>query len=222
MRRFILKAKLIKLLISTFFIFCFLLPTLAQTEDIKGNSNYGITLSFPWINYYNYVNYYQNQSKRTFGFFGLGFSGYYKKDLKKVSVNFSFTEDLSSPVSLTNFSKKDFNTSIGCSYFEILFHKPFNENLFLVLGGNITNYNFRLNSTIDSIASYKKTDQTLGLSAGIEYRFNKYYSVAGMYRPTLASFETDGKYRHLINFEFRIDLDFKRKKTNSGESISHL
>lgn len=212
MRRFNFILKLIKLLVTICFVFCFLLPVHGQTEDLKVNSNYGITFSFPWINYYSYVNYYQNQSKRTFGFFGLGLSGYYKKDLKKISVNFSFTEDLSSPIAVSNFSKKDLKTSIGCSYFEILLHKPLHENLNVVLGGNITNYNFRLTSTIDSVASYKKSDQTLGLSAGVEYRFNKYYSVAAIYRPAIASFETDGKYRHLINFDFRIDLDFKRKK----------
>ena len=201
-----------KLFVSIFFVFCFLLPTHAQTEGSTSNSNYGITFSFPWVNYYNYVDYYKNQSKKTFGFFGLGLSGYYKKDLKKISVNFSFTEDLSSPIAKTNFSKKDFKTSIGCTYFEILFHKPIAENFNFIGGGNITNYNYRLTSSVDSVASYKKSDQTLGLSIGAEYRFNKYYSVAAMYRPALASFETDEKYRHLINFEFRIDLDFKKKK----------
>jgi hypothetical protein len=74
------------------------------------------------------------------------------------------------------------------------------------------NYNFRVESTLDSIKSYKKTDQTLGLSIGVEYRFNNYFSVAGMYRPNLISLETDEKYRHLINIELRIDLDFKKKK----------
>ncbi len=212
MRRFNFTIKLIKLFVSICFIFCFLLPLSAQTEGSGNNSYYGVTFSFPWVNYYNYVDYYKNQSKRTFGFFGLGISGYYKKELKKVSVNLSITEDLSSPVGLSNFSKKDFKTSIGCSYFEILFHKPIVENLNIIAGGNITNYNYRLSSTVDSVSSYKKSDQTLGLSVGVEYRFNKYYSVAGMYRPALASFEADNKYRHLINFEFRIDLDFKRKK----------
>ena len=187
------------------------MPTHSQTEGSTSNSNYGITFSFPWVNYYNYVDYYKNQSKKTFGFFGLGLSGYYKKDLKKISVNFSFTEDLSSPIAKTNFSKKDFKTSIGCSYFEILYLKPIAENFNIVAGGNITNYNYRLTSTVDSVSSYKKSDQTIGLSIGAEYRFNKYYSVSAMYRPALASFETDGKYRHLINFEFRIDLDFKKK-----------
>lgn len=200
-----------KLLVSIFFVFGFLLPGHAQTESATSNSNYGITFSFPWVNYYNYVDYHKAQSNRTFGFFGLGLSGYYKKDSKKISVNFSFTEDLSSPIAKTNFSKKDFKTSIGCSYFEILFHKGFAENFNFVGGGNITSYNYRLTSNVDSVSSYKKSDQTIGLSIGVEYRFNKHYSVAAMYRPALASFETDEKYRHLINFEFRIDLDFKKK-----------
>lgn len=192
-------------------IFTFLLPCNSQTEAEKSNSNYGITFSFPWINYYNYVDYHKNSSQRTFGFFGLGFSGYYKKDVTKISVNYSFTEDLSSPIGATNFSNKDLKTSIGCSYFEIIYHRPVYENLNFVGGFNITNYNFRLASKRDNVASYKKVDGTIGFSIGLEYRFNKRYSIAGMYRPTVASFETDGKYRHLINFEFRIDLDFKKK-----------
>ncbi len=200
-----------KYLITLFFIFVFLLPSLAQTEKVKSNSNYGITLSFPWINYYYYVNYYKNKSERTFGFFGLGLSGYYKKDLTKISFNASITEDLSSPLGSINFSKKELKTSIACSYYELIYHHPVYEDLNFVGGFNFTNYNFRVASTIDSVSSYKKSDQTLGLSLGIEYRFSKYYSIAAMYRPALASFETDIKYRHLINFEFRIDLDFKKK-----------
>lgn len=192
-------------------VFIFLLPCNSQTEAVKSNSNYGITFSFPWINYYNYVDYHKNQSQRTFGFFGLGFSGYYKQEAKKISVNLSFTEDLSSPLGAASFSNNDFKTSIGCSYFEIIYHHPVYENINFVGGFNITNYNFRLASKTDSVSSYKKTDQTLGCSVGLEYRFNKLYSVATMYRPAFASFETDGKYRHLINFEFRIDLDFKKK-----------
>ena len=201
-----------KFLFALFFILIFLLPCQAQTEESKSNSNYGVTFSLPWVNYYNYVDYYQNKSKRTFGFFGLGISGYYKSGKHKTSVNYSMTEDLASPIGSNNSSKKDLRTNIGCSYFEIIYHRSIYENINFVGGFNITNYTFRLSSAIDSVPSYKRSDQTLGLSLGLEYRFNKYYSVAVIYRPVLASFETDSKYRHLINFEFRIDLDFKKKK----------
>ena len=129
-------------------------------------------------------------------------------------MNYSFTEDLSSPIGVVSSSDKDLKTSIGCSYFEILYHRPVYDDINFVGGFNILNYNFRLASKVDSISSYKKVDGTIGLSFGLEYRFSKYYSIAGMYRPSLASFETDGKYRHLINFEFRIDLDFKKNKND--------
>ncbi len=200
-----------KSILILFCVFSFLLPCKSQTEEVKCKSNYGITFSFPWVNYYNYVDYYKNSSQRTFGFFGLGLSGYYKKETTKISVNYSFTEALSSPLGLTNFSNNDLKTTIGCSYFEVIYHRPVYDDLNFVGGFNITNYNFRLASKIDSVSSYKKVDQTIGLSIGLEYRFNNYCSVAAMYRPALASFETDGKYRHLVNFEFRIDLDFKKK-----------
>ena len=202
-----------KSILTLFSILIFLLPCKAQTEEVESNSNYGITFSFPWINYYNYINYHKNTSERTFGFFGLGFSGYYKKEATKISVNYSFTEDLSSPLGGTHFTNKDLKTSISCSYFEIIYHYTIYENVNFVGGFNITNYNFRLASKLDSVSSFKRNNQTIGVSAGLEYRFNNYYSVAAMYRPALASFETDGKYRHLINLEFRIDLDFKKKNT---------
>jgi hypothetical protein len=198
--------------IILFFTLSLLLPCHAQTEPVKDNSNVGITLSFPWINYYQYIDYDKKKTNRSFGFFGLGISGYYKKGKDKFSFNVSNTEDLSSPISTNKYSTTEIQTSIGCTYFELIYHKPIREELFAVAGFNFTNYNFRIESTLDSIKSYKKTDQTLGLSIGLEYRFNNYISVAGMYRPALASFETDEKYRHLINIELRIDLDFKKKK----------
>ena len=195
-----------------FFSFLFLLPCQAQTEVVKNNSNYGITFSFPWVNYYNYVDYNLNQSKRTFGFFGIGLSGYYKKGINKISFNVSTTEDLSSPIAAIANSKNELHTSIGCSYFELINHYPVSESINFIGGLNFTNYAFRLESTIDSISSYKIANQTLGFSLGLEYRFNNCYSVAAVYRPAFASFETDGKYRHLINIDLRIDLDFKKRK----------
>ena len=197
--------------IILFFSLFLVLPCHAQKEIVKNNSNVGITLSFPWINYYQYIDYDKKQTNRSFGFFGLGISGYYKKGKDKFSFNVSNTEDLSSPISTNKYSTKEIQTSIGCSYFELIYHKPIRDELFAVGGFNFTKYNFRLESTLDSIKSYKKQDQTLGISIGLEYRFNNYFSVAGMYRPALASFETDEKYRHLINIEVRIDLDLKRK-----------
>ncbi|MBA3971414.1 MAG: outer membrane beta-barrel protein [Bacteroidetes bacterium] len=182
-----------------------------MTEE-KNDPIVGVTFSFPWMNHYRYVNYYKKEQAKTFGFFGLGFSGYYKKNIHKVSLNISLTEDLSSPIAAINFDKKDITTNIGNTYFELIYHRPLIDDVNLIAGMNFTNYVFRVTSMIDSISSYKKIDQTLGFSLGLEYRFNYYYSVAGVYRPAFASFETDGKYRHLINIELRIDLDFKKNQ----------
>jgi len=180
-------------------------------DGVQNNTNWGITFSLPWVNYYSYIDYYKNASARTFGFFGLGLSGYYKTPKQKTSVNISITEDLTSPVRINKLYGSEIKTNIGSTYFEIIQHRTMYENINVVYGFNFVNYNFRLSSSVDSIPSYKKTDQTLGLSAGLEYRFNRNYSVAAIYRPALASFETDSKYRHLINLELRIDLDFKKK-----------
>lgn len=195
-----------------YFSFLLFLPCRAQTEVIKDNSTYGITLSFPWINYYHYIDYNKKTDASSFGFLGFGFSGYYKHGKGKTSFNISTTEDLPSPISTINYQKKDIKTGIGSNYFELIYHHKLNEDLNIVGGFNFTNYIFRLESQIKSISSYTKEDQTLGLSMGIEYRFNNYYSVLGMYRPAISSFETDNKYRHLINIELRIDLDFKKLK----------
>jgi outer membrane protein with beta-barrel domain len=200
-----------KSIIILFISFFSLVHCSAQTAEKKDNTAVGITFSFPWVNHYRYADHYNNEMRRSFGFFGLGFSGYYKKNIHKVSFNCSLTEDLSSPIAAVNFSKKDITTSIGNTYFELIYHKPVAIDVNLIAGMNFTNYIFRVASNVDTIKSYKKVDQTLGLSIGLEYRFNKYYSVAGVYRPALASFETDEKYRHLINIELRIDLDIKKK-----------
>lgn len=228
MRRFYLLFKLYLRLILAFFMksiifllvsFFSFLNSAAQTDGEKKNSIAGITFSFPWINHYNYVDHHNNILNRKFGFFGLGFSGYYKNGINKISFGCSTTEDLSSPIATINYSKKDIKTNIGSSYFELIYHRPIQGDLNLFAGFNFTNYIFRLSSTIDSVSSYKKVDQTLGISIGLEYRFNNYYSVAGVYRPAFASFETDSKYRHLINLELRIDLDFsKKKKMNNGSN----
>jgi hypothetical protein len=191
-------------------MFCLPLPAQTETAFYKGTT--GVTFSFPWVNYYRYVDYYKNTPARKFGFFGVGFSLYYKQDKNKISFNCSTSEDLSSPAAVINYSKKDLSTSIGASCFELTWHRPVYGDFGFVAGFNFSNYVFRLASTVDSVSSYKNADQTLGLSAGIEYRFNNHYSVAGVYRPALASFETDKYYRHTINFELRIDLDFKKAK----------
>ncbi len=201
-----------KSIIVLLFPLLLILPCNGQTYIVKSNSNIGITFSLPWINYYDYVDYYHNRTNKTFGFFGLGIAAYYKNEYGKFSFNVSTTDDLSAPISTNSYSQKNIKTNIGCSYFEIIFHRAINDDINLVTGFNFTNYNFHFESKFDSIPSYKKVDQTLGFSIGLEYRFNKYYSVAAMYRPALASFETDCKYRHLINFDLRIDLDLKRKK----------
>ena len=201
-----------KTLLLFIFSFIFLLPLQSQTENKNTGETYGVTFSFPWLNYYRYVDYHTNDLNKKFGFFGLGISGYYKRNEHKISFNCSTTEDLSSPVARINYTKKDIITSIGSSFFELIYQHPIHDNFSIVAGFNFTNYNFHLESNIDTLSSYTKVDQTLGLSAGLEYCFNKYYSVATIYRPSLASFETDMKYRHLITVELKINLDIWTKK----------
>jgi hypothetical protein len=191
----------------------------AQSEVAVNGETAGITFSFPWVNFYHYTNYYKNTAAEKFGFFGVGCSLYYKKNKNKFSFGCSTSEDLDSPVAAINYSKKNIATSIGASCFELAWYRPVYDDFGVVAGFNFTNYAFHLASTIDSVQSYKMSVQTLGLSLGLEYRFNKHYSVAGMYRPGLASFETDNKYRHIINFELRIDLDFRKGDKVTGDGV---
>jgi hypothetical protein len=199
-----------KTFVALILAFTFWLPTQGQTEMPLSKGTGGVTFSFPWVNYYRYVDYYKNIPARKFGFFGVGFSLYYREGKNKVSFNCSTSEDLSSPVAAINYTKKDISTSIAASFFELAWYRPVHDDFGLVAGFNFTNYAFRLSSNLDNVSSYTNADQTLGLSVGVEYRFNKHYSVAGVYRPALASFETDNNYRHIINFELRIDLNFKK------------
>lgn len=201
-----------KPIVTLFFIFALVDPCRSQTATPEKPHNYGITLSFPWVNQYRYVNHHLKENKSTFGFFGLGISAFYKTGIHKASVNLSITEDLTSPAKINNSTDQDLKTSIECSYLELIYHRNVSENIILIGGFNLNNYKFRLTSNLPGVENYQKTDQTLGASLGIEYRFSKFYSVATVYRPSLASFEADDNYRHLINLEFRIDLNFKERK----------
>lgn len=201
-----------RLILTALLTFVLLGPCRSQSDSVKAAHNYGITLSFPWVNQYHYINYQLNQAKETFGFFGLGISGFYRSGIHKASLNLSLTEDLASPAKINNAIQEDVKSSIECTYMEVLYHRKMIADFSFVGGFNFNTYKFRLSSKIDEVEAYQKTDQTLGASLGVEYRFNKYYSVAAVYRPSLASFEADDEYRHLINLDFRIDLNFKEKR----------
>jgi long-subunit fatty acid transport protein len=199
-------------LVLFIFIFAFCKPSQSQTKQKWQGETYGVTFTFPWLNYYRFVDYNKNDLSKKFGFFGVGIAAYYKKNKNVIAINYSATQDLSSPIAKINYAKKEIVTSIGSSFFELIYQRPIHTDFSMIMGGNFTNYYFHLASSLDSIKSYTKTDQTLGISAGIAYHFNSYYSVAAIYRPAIASFETDQLYRHLITVELRIDLDVWNKK----------
>ena len=200
-----------RIFITVLFAFILFLPGRGQAEAVMKKGNPGITFSFPWLNSYRYIDYHKNIPAKKFGFFGVGFSLYYKLDKQKVSFNVSTSEDLSSPAALISYPKSGISTSISSSFFELIYHRQVIGDFHAIAGVNFTNYAFRVSSKVDSVTSYKKAIQTLGLSAGIEYRFNERYSVAGVYRPAIASFETDNHYRHVFNVELRIDLNLKKR-----------
>ena len=120
-------------------ILIFLLPCKGQMDGVQNNTNWGITFSLPWVNYYSYIDYYKNASARTFGFFGLGLSGYYKTPKQKTSVNISITEDLTSPVRINKLYGSEIKTNIGSTYFEIIQHRTMYENINVVYGFNFVN-----------------------------------------------------------------------------------
>ncbi|MGZ4117640.1 MAG: hypothetical protein ACXVPY_09170 [Bacteroidia bacterium] len=157
--------------------------------------------------------YYKKKSEaKKFGFFGLGFGVYYKKNETKISLNTGITDDLASPSGQINYSKLIPLTDIGTSFGELLYQHPIYRNLYFIGGFNYTAYHFHFTSGTDSIKSYTKTDDVLGLSVGLEYRFDKNFSAATVYRPMLTSFETDNFYRHVITLELRIDIDVRKIK----------
>lgn len=178
----------------------------------NNNRSIGITVSFPWLNFYNYVDYKQNINKKKFGFFGLGIAGYYQKDKNKISFNIGTTEDLSSPIGQIDYSNTGSKTSIGSTFAELIYHRPVYHSFGGIIGFNFTNYNFQCIDYSDHLSVFKKAVNTLGGSIGVEYLFNKTISVATFYRPALASFEADDYYRHLISVDIRVNLELKKRK----------
>lgn len=196
------------------FIFSFFLIVTTQGQSIPNNNkrSFGVTFSFPWLNFYNYFDYKQHTNKNKSGFFGLGFAAYYQKDKNKISFNMGTTEDLASPIGIIDYSVVGSKTSIGSSYAELIYHRPIYNSLGGIFGLNFTNYKFQYINYADHLPVFKKKDKTLGFSIGTEYTFNKFISAALMYRPIFGSFEGDDYYRHLISVDIRINLELKRKK----------
>ncbi len=184
----------------------------AQTEITKRPKVYGVTFSYPWVNNYRFVDYELKNNSQKSGFFGLAIAAYCKQGKNKISLNFGFTEDLSSPIGVIDYSKEGKSKHIGTTFGELLYHNRFCNDLYFIGGFNYTNYIFQYINFTDYLPEYKKTDNTLGLSLGIEYRFNNFFSLATIYKPTIVSFETDGIYRHIISLDFRIDLDILKSK----------
>lgn len=201
-----------RVLLVLFFLSVFILPSRGQNQTEMNNEKAGITFLFPWLNYYHYVDYQKREEAKKFGFFGIGLGLYYKTGSTKISFNVSTTDDLASPIAQINYTKTGPQTNIGSSFGELLYHRPIYQSIHFIGGFNLSSYNFHFSSGNDSIRSYVKTDNTLGMTIGLEYRFDNNYSVAAIYRPALASFETDNHYRHLITVELRIDIDVWKKK----------
>ena len=201
-----------KIIFALIFSLLFICPALAQTDVEQNGKKVGITFSFPWINNYRFVDYEKKKEAKKFGFFGLGFGIYYKKNETKVSFNLSTTDDLASPIAQINYNKSSPQTDIRASFGELLYQHPIHDNFYFMGGVNLMSYRFLFSSGTDSIPSYAKNDNTLGLTLGLEYHFDKHFSVAAVYRPSVASFETDSYYRHLITIELRIDIDVKKLK----------
>ncbi len=189
-----------------FFIVCF---SYGQ-EKIKKDT-IGITFSFPWVNQYHYVDYQSITSKQKWGFFGLGAAIYYKKDKNKISLNFGYTESLNSAIGLVNYANAGVVSDIRSGYAELILHHQLCSQLNIIAGFNFSDYIFEFRDYTNGFYYFKKVDKTLGATIGLEYRFNKYFSVATFYRPALASFETDGIYRHVISVDMRIDWDVFKK-----------
>ncbi len=186
----------------------FILPGWAQCKNETSSKRLGITFSFPWINNYSYVDYEKNKVMKQSGFFGLGIAAYYKiNEHTRIAINSGLTNDLSSPIGAIPYYTEGIHSSISNGFGELIVLPVIYENLSLVAGGNFSSYIYHLSSFVDSIPSYEKVDHTLGLTLGIEYRLNKLISVAAIYRPAMASFETDNLYRHVITFDVRVDLD---------------
>ncbi|MEO8822622.1 MAG: hypothetical protein ABI366_03535 [Ginsengibacter sp.] len=180
----------------------------AQTNT--ENTCAGVTINLPLINnagFYRYNTDGTGANDNQTGYFGSGFSFYFKNGSNKFSLGY---ENPSLNKSL--FPPKGGNHNLSVNIFEAtVTHKVF-SGIALIGGINYSNYRYRLFTDIPTFPKVDKKDETLGITTGVEFVPAKSLSVAVTYRPSIFSFDKK-TYRAVFSVGLRYDINFWNKKS---------
>jgi len=170
----------------------------------------GLIVSLPWVNSYSYFDYNAQKSSSKSGFGGLGSGIFYKVGKNKFSLIAGLTRDLPTPMGPIDFGKEEPRTSIGSKFSEITLHRQVISHVNMVLGINRVKYEFKYISNNSNTSSYSVFDKTAGLTFGVEYASDKFFSAALLYRPAVLYFDRK-EYRHLISLDARFNISVWKK-----------
>ncbi len=182
----------------------FIFPFICQAQQQQPNT-FGISASAPWINAYHYYNYYEQEQKDETGFVGLGAGCYWRNINNKITIDAAITFNAMFPFGDPEYAPDGIRKRIFANNIELLYHRRLFNKLYVSAGPNWVNYHFRLSSGVDSIKSYTKSDQTFGLTIGVEYEVIKSITASVSYRPSIIPLGRN-QYWHHWGLSARFDL----------------
>lgn len=180
----------------------------AQTNT--QNSSAGVTIDLPIINiasFYSYNTDGTGSNNNKTGYFGSGFSFYYKNGNNKFSLGY---ENPSTNKSL--FPPKGGNQNLNVNIFEATVTHKILSQVTLIGGMNYSIYAYHLYTDMPPFSKVDKKDKTLGLTAGAEFVPANSFSFSFTYRPSIYSFDKNA-YRAVFSFGLRYDINFWNKKS---------
>jgi hypothetical protein len=188
------------------------LPCLAMCQQSSWQRRaIGLTASLPWINNFHYYNYDAQKPASKSGFVGVGAAAYYKWGKNKVSLNFGFNGSSPVPLGPYDYSKDSARTSILSTLWEGLYHRNVYKRINVLAGVNCVEYLFDYVGAVNTGIYYSRSDKTIGITVGGEYRFSTNSTLALIYRPALVSFGVK-QYMHVVSLDARFDFNIWKNK----------
>lgn len=169
----------------------------------------GFALSAPWVNNYRFYDYRKQAEADKSGFIGLGAGVFYKNENNKVILGSSLSYDFLLPFGEPEYAPGGVREHISAIALDATYHRRIIYKMNLFVGGNYTNYWYRLNSDADSIHAYNRYDKTFGLTVGAEYQIMNQVVAAITYRPAIVSIDRK-QYWHVLSMSLRFELPVKK------------
>ncbi|MBX2925296.1 MAG: outer membrane beta-barrel protein [Chitinophagaceae bacterium] len=171
----------------------------------------GFTALAPWVNNYRFYNYDEQKKADKTGFIGVGAGLFYKNNNNKIVLSGSLTSDARLPFGEPEYAAGSVRSHIYAIVTEATYHRRLFHKIFLFAGPNWTHHWYRLRSSADSISSYNKFDQSIGLTTGVEYQVINQISAAVTYRPAIVSLDRK-QYWHTLSLSARFHLILRKKQ----------